>query len=177
MRSSLLLGLVGLGVLFLSACAIADGTVSGGQDLFDASAPTPPPVEGGADAGTDAVTAGDSGAGADTWTALYHDYFGTTGVASCAGTGTCHGSASQSGAQTSQYICPPGDQTGCYTGITNPMAGLLTPGDGKAFSTTVLYSILRKQSGGGNMPKSGYSFTAADIARISSWVAAGAKND
>jgi hypothetical protein len=61
-------------------------------------------------------------------------------------------------------------------GITSSAAGLITPG--AAFDGTKLYANLRKASGGGTMPKSPpYAFTSADIARISDWVAAGAKDD
>src|SRR5580700_7404147 len=99
----------------------------------DASHAAPPPApEGGAgpEAGTAAVT----------WTSLYAEYFGPAGVASCAGSGTCHGSAEEAGYMASMYLCPPGDKDGCYMGITSSAAGLITPG---AFDGTKLYANLR----------------------------------
>jgi hypothetical protein len=149
-----------------------------------ASPGDPPTTESpGHDAGTAMETgtkSDDAGAGADagacaTWTCLYTDFFGPTGAANCAGSGTCHGSPEETGFLTSLYLCPPGDKDGCYMGITSSQAGLITPG---AFDGTRLYANLRKSTGGGTMPKTpAYAFAPADLARIGSWVAAGAKDD
>jgi hypothetical protein len=115
-----------------------------------------------------------------TWTDLYRDYFGTTGVASCAGDGFCHGGTSQHGYVVSGYLCPPGNKNGCYAGITSPAdggAGLLTPGD--SFHQDYISQVLRQEhDAGGGMPKSpDYTFTPVDIERISGWIEAGAPNN
>lgn len=78
-----------------AACSSATGTVKGGEPAFDAAPPNveTPQLEGGA--------------GGHTWTDLYRDYFGPTGVASCQGNGSCHGDPSQSGALTlPHFVCP-----------------------------------------------------------------------
>jgi hypothetical protein len=146
--------------------------------------------------------------GGHTWTDLYRDFFGPTGVASCAGNGHCHGDPSQPGAQASFYVCaPPASDAGvaptaeagsnadaalaadavasepdsfaaaraaCLDSMKS--AGLVAAGT--AFSDSRLYSVLRKESGGGYMPQSPpYSFSADDIQRMTDWVAAGANND
>jgi hypothetical protein len=151
--------------LFVPAVAVltfACGSASPGDTT---SSPESDAASQAADAGT-----------CDTWTCLYADYFGPSGVASCAGDGTCHGSTSQPGYTASMFLCPPGDQSGCYASITSLAAGLLTPGD--PFDATRLYVNLRKSAGGGTMPKSpAYTFTTEDIQRLSSWVAAGAQDD
>jgi len=112
-----------------------------------------------------------------TWTDLYRDYFGTSGVASCAGDGFCHGSTTQHGYLVSGFLCPPGQQTDCYDGITSPAdsgAGLITPG--RSFRDDYISQVLRQEDdAGGGMPKSpDYTFTHVDIERISAWIEAGA---
>jgi hypothetical protein len=161
-------------VVWTVGCGGSVQTVSGGDVRFDAGSPGAPFPEL-----SDA--AGDGGGA--TWSALYADYFGTMGRASCAGSGSCHGSMSQPGYASSKYLCPPGDQTGCYSGITSAAAGLLVKIDGTmaaTFADTYLYSVLRKSppSGLGNMPQSpAYTFTDTDLARLFTWFQAGAKND
>jgi hypothetical protein len=169
----------------MPACATATGEVTGGESLYDgAVAPAPEVDSGPVDSDTpegSTKDAADANLPPATWTELYKDYFGPAGAASCAGNGTCHGDMSQLGYMTSGYLCPPADQNGCYTGIVSPSAGLVMPGNGVPFPMTYLYTVIRKSVGTNialDMPKSPvYSFTPDDIARISSWVAAGAKND
>jgi len=160
-----------LGLSVLIACS-ASPNEDGGNARFDAS----PAATG--DGGACDDTTGDAGSGT-AWSELYRDYFGPTGKASCAGTGQCHGSTSQSGYAASGYVCP-GTSTACYTGITSQSANLVTVGDTTDDpTTTVLYSVLRKCSGGGSMPQQPASlmFTSADMARVAAWIKAGAPND
>jgi hypothetical protein len=165
-------------------CAQATGEVSGGESLYDGSFPvldtgTPPMVDS-APPPTDATDA----SGPATWTELYTNYFGNVGVASCAGNGTCHGAMTQLGYMTSNYLCPENDQQGCYESFTSPgtAGGPNLLAAYPPFEKTYLYEVLRKSSGaniGTPMPKAPYTYTfnTTDLARIESWVAAGAKND
>jgi len=160
-------------------------TVDCGSGQEDAGEAAP---DGARDAGTDAP--GDGGdaapvpvftldAGA-TWSALYRDYFGPTGVASCAGDGNCHGGTSQRGYQVSQYLCPPsGGKAGCFAGITSQGDGganLILPD--ASFSDDLLSQILCQGQGVGMMPLGcTYTFTPVDMTRIGDWVAAGAQDN
>jgi hypothetical protein len=162
-------------VIFLGACTNAPGTEEGGDERFDASAST---SSTGGDGGCGApTTAGDAGAG---WGDLYADFFGPAAVSGCAGAvGQCHGESSGLGAQASDFVCA-GGASGCYTGITASAAGLVTVGDTKDDPTTsTLYLTLRKSCGGGSMPKepASFAFSAADMARITDWIGAGAPNN
>jgi len=184
------LSFAALAACVVGACTNATGTVTGSDNpAFDAAPPpaAPSPPE---DAAPPPPTA-DAGP-ATTWTELYKDYFGPMGTASCAGSvGACHGEMAGAGYQGSLYLCPPGDQTGCYMGITSqgvvPMP-LLDPRSSTPFDMTGLFLRLRKTQGAnsqnppdpmphqvGSAPP--YTFTVADVAKISSWVAAGTKND
>jgi hypothetical protein len=178
------LGIMGA-VVAVAACIDAPQTVSGGDLRFDAAPPTAPLVVDAA--AVDLCLQPDSGsAGETTWSALYRDYFG--GGAACAGTGACHGAATQPGALASGgYVCPRGDATACFDGITNPKAHDLDP---SAVLVNVgnpegsgLYQILRKVNGtmslGQNqMPqKPECYFSERDMARILTWMRNGAKND
>jgi hypothetical protein len=161
-----------------AGCAQATGEISGGESLYDGSYPV---LDTGAPEMTDsaAADASDSSAPA-TWTELYTNYFGNMGAASCSGDGNCHGGMTQLGYMTSDYLCPANDQNGCYTSFTSIGSQLLVAYP--PFDKTYLYEVLRKTSGitvGTPMPRAPYTytFTAADLARIESWVAAGAKND
>ncbi len=152
--------------LCLAACS-ASPNEQGGTPRFDASPPSP-------------ATSGDGGCGADsldggtTWGDLYADFFGPSGAASCAGTpGGCHGDSSSAGAGT--WVCGATQNT-CYTGLTS--AGLVSPTSDP--TSTLLYSALRKQCGGGlnAMPQSPpFVFTPSDMARIEAWISAGTPND
>jgi hypothetical protein len=157
--------------LALGGCSDAKGTISGGDPRWDGAVfvESPPADASSADSGCPSA----SGC---TWTALYRDFFGPSGKASCAGTGTCHGDTKQAGYQGSLYLCP-NDQTGCYNGITSAQSGLLTPG--KSFNATGLYVTLRKSDGSGLMPKqpSSVFFTPDELSRIGAWYSAGTPND
>jgi hypothetical protein len=80
-------------LLFTSGCTDATGFVQGGQSLTSA--------EGGA----------------PTWTGLYADYFGPSGQASCTAQSSCHGAASELGAQTSGFVCGATKES-CWQGMT-----------------------------------------------------------
>jgi hypothetical protein len=167
--------LTGCLALLLAACTNAPGTEEGGDARFDASPPSVPVNDDGGGSCTPAADAG-----ASNWASLYADYFGPSGVASCAGTvGQCHGESSGLGAQASEYVCA-GGVSGCYSGITNVMAGLVTVGDTKDDPTTsTLYLTLRKTCGGGSMPKepASFDFSANDMKRIADWIGAGAPDN
>ena len=154
--------------LIATACSDAGGTPSGGEPAWDGAAGASPDA-------SSAESTCPSGSGGCTWTALYRDYFGPSGIASCSGSGTCHGAANQLGA--SYFLCPTNDQTGCYHGMTSTQSALLPPG--KSWSQTPLYTALRKAGGGGLMPKQPTTvvFSDRDLARIGAWYAAGTPND
>jgi hypothetical protein len=150
-------------------CA-APANEEGGNALFDAAAPD--------DGSVCSETNVDAGTGT-TWGDLYLDYFGPMGEASCAGNGQCHGTTTQPGFTASGYVCGP-TAAACYSGITSSNAGLVTIGDTTDDPTTSgLYAVLRKCSGGGSMPKepANFMFTSGDMARITAWIKAGAPND
>jgi hypothetical protein len=118
-----------------------------------------------------------------TWSSLYRDYFGPTGVASCEKEGFCHGTTSGVGYQTSSFLCPTGDGgvTTCWQTMTAADGGyLVTPDAGESFADSNLGAILCYPANpGGRMPTNGdetcaYYFTASDIQRISDWIATGA---
>jgi hypothetical protein len=167
------LAVVSLGA-FAGACTNAASTEEGGGLRFD-------PTVSASEDGGDACGSADFDANEGTnWTSLYNDFFGPSGVASCAGTvGQCHGEASGLGAQASNYVCA-GGVTGCYQGITNSAAGLVTVGDTTDSPlTSTLYLTLRKACGGGTMPKqpANFFFSAADMQRIADWIGAGAPDN
>jgi hypothetical protein len=171
-------------VAALVGCDSATGTVSGGEAL---------------------VAQPDSGPGT-TWTSLYDDFFGPSGQASCASQGVCHGSASEPGAQTSGFVCG-ASKDECWAGMTqgiNPDAGGIfcpivclgtCPQDTQPCAITdptkqPLYQDIHKSTSGGlnNMPCGGnlqtclaasaaYTFTADDLARITTWIQQGAQDN
>jgi hypothetical protein len=147
-------------------CATATGEISGGEPRFDATALS--------NANFDAGPLISTG---HTWAELYADYFGNPNRAGCAGNGTCHGDATQIGAQSSNYVCPVNDKDSCYQSITSNAAALVQSGDpGNSALTT---QVLRHADGSvGNMPKTpAYGFSALDLQRINDWITAGAPND
>ena len=177
-------------VFALASCSGATGTTNPDPAvlIFDASPVVMPQTDA-------CATAGGSGS---TWTALYRDYFGPSGAASCATNGgDCHGSATQTGAKQSGYVCG-ASQDECFKGMTVgsdpadfpplvPAGG--TPQDGGAQTPmqTALYTAMRLQVANATdpmctaltcMPKlSCFEFTAADVARIEGWIIAGAQNN
>jgi hypothetical protein len=169
-RTTLAIPLALLALLPVTACISASPNETGGALRFDTS---PLVGDSGASCGSATADAGDGHAFSD----LYRDYFGPTGAASCAGTGVCHGAASQPGAQASGYVCAP-DANGCYQGMVS--AQLIDPTHTSTPpEDTFLWGTIRKCTGGGAMPKqpASYMFSAASLARIHDWLAAGAPND
>jgi len=168
MRNLILPLLVSLLSIPAIACSSASTDAEGGEPRFDAAPPSGPVADGG-------------GVGTTrTWTDLYADYFGNAQRAACAGNGTCHGTAAQTGAQSSGgFVCPLGDKDACYKSLTSKDVGLVTAGDTTSDpKQSGLYGILRKTTGGGTMPKSPpYQFTPADLDRLTAWLKAGAPND
>jgi hypothetical protein len=165
-----------LSMLALSAsgCAVASGEITGGATIVDGAVPQATSVDSGP---TETTEGGPLDAQPpSTWTDLYGAYFGPNGAGNCAGSGTCHGDMSQLGYMASSFLCPTNDPTGCYSGVTSSAAGLLLPAG--PFDKMYLYMVLRKAVGTNvnlPMPKSPiYTFSPDDIAKISSWVAAGA---
>ncbi len=179
-RALTALALTVLAIAALGCGNEATGVVSGGDSLYDGavpqvdSGPVDPMDSSSGEGGGDTAPAAPS-----TWTELYASYFGPSGVASCAGSGVCHGDMSQLGYMSSAFLCPPNDSSGCYMGVTSAASGLLEPAG--PFSGTYFYTVLRKQVGTNitlSMPKTPlYTFTPSDVAKISSWVADGAKNN
>lgn len=168
-------------------CAVASGEVTGGQPVFDSgSTETDGSAGGTSDAAADAPT------GASTWTALYTDYFGPTGIANCASLPTCHNSASSSGGMTSGFVCGTSKDE-CYMGMTVGImcANAVPPCpivQGTVPQMTGLYNNLHKVDANGKasgtMPLNGatitakgYVFMPSDVARISAWISAGAQNN
>ena len=160
------LALVLAGVAGAASCATATGEISGGDPRFDASAPL-------------SVFSGDAGplSPGHSWQALYADYFGNPGRASCAGNGSCHGTASQPGSQSSNFVCPANDKDACYTSIVSGGANLVVAKDPS--NSALITQVLRHADGSaGNMPKTPpYGFSADDLQRISDWINDGAQND
>ena len=114
--------------------------------------------------------------GGATWTDLYRDCFGPD-HASC-GQPACHGSPSDPGFASSGFVCGATEET-CFMGMT-AMNSIVPAGGSSTPTTTALYLNVRKASPlvGGTMPKaSNFAFTQADLDRISTWIANGAKND
>lgn len=97
----------------------------------------------------------DAGSGV-TWTALYRDLFGPTAQSGCAGSGACHGAASESGALVSNgYVCA--TQQGCRESILSLETGLVQSRDFAAPSKSTLVLVLRRRDANGTikgaMPK------------------------
>jgi hypothetical protein len=128
--------------------------------------------DGGA-VGDYCAEAGSRGDGA-AFSDLYRDFFGPSGQASCSARSICHVPGG-TGAQTSGgYECYP-DEASCWASMTStivPEGGSTTP------EQTTLYLALRKAPPTpqtGPMPRnSTFAFCPNDLARIRSWIAAGA---
>lgn len=157
MKRVLVLGLVGF---LATACAVAStDEVAGGSPRFD---PTPPAR----------VVPADPTVSPTSFTALYRDFFGPGGAASCAGS-SCH---SQGGGGTFAFTCGT-DKGECATSAavlaTNNVDGERTTD----FRASRLFRIVRKQDGGRMPQGSDFVFDEAALARIEAWVKNGAKND
>jgi hypothetical protein len=176
-----------LGVLLLAGCDDATGNVSGGQ--------------------ASPLVATSDGGGPPTWSALYADFFGPSGVASCTAQTSCHGAASQVGAQISGFVCGTSKDecwSGAVNGIPADAGGIFPPivpiDSGIAPTQMQLYLGLHQPSSSTdnpicaknilydcNMPcgdppnchtnVATYTFTADDLSRISTWIAQGAQNN
>lgn len=159
----------------MSACAVANGSVTGGEYKFDTALPVPDPTMALTCASVKKVPL----SAGHTWGELYEDYFGPNGGASCAGDGQCHGAADLAGAKGSGGFVCTGGKDGCYGGMTSPKPGLVTAGKMVTDpAVNFLYSVLRKADGGGSMPKRpACIFEANDLKRIADWLAEGAPNN
>lgn len=119
--------------------------------------------------------AGGRGEGS-TFADLYRDFFGPTGLASCSARSICHVPGG-TGMQTSGgYQCAPDEPT-CWASM---IASTVVPEGGSATpEQTTLYLVLRKAPptpGSGPMPRnSAFAFCPADLARITTWIEAGAQ--
>jgi hypothetical protein len=161
----------------LGGCTDATGSVQGGEALTSS--------------GND-----DGGCGAS-WSCLYTELFGPSGKAACSAQSSCHGDPSQSGAQTSGFVCG-STKDACWQGMTvgiPPAEGgifpPILPPDAGDVTQTQLWLGLHKSQGGGlnNMPcgspppavcqpsTATYTFTSDELARISTWAQKGAPND
>jgi hypothetical protein len=181
--------------LSLALAALGGCSSSSSPDRLDGSVKKDGSADSGHDAGIDVKHYADgdcfgggcsvdapvftAAAGAK-WTDLYRDYFGPSGVASCAGTvGNCHGGTSDHGYAASGFLCTSGDQSGCYASLTSTADGgpdLIEPD--ASFNDDSLSQVLCQCNGAGSMPYGCcYIFSATDLERIQDWIAAGAQND
>jgi hypothetical protein len=178
MRRLALACLAPTALVLASGCTDATGSVRGGDQLLVVQQCTP------------------------TWTALYANYFGPAGQASC-GPGNqanCHGSEDQPGAQLSGFVCGT-SQDACWRGMTQgiPLDGgsslaglyppLLPPDAGDLGQTQLLMGLHKTASSTGrnNMPcgnptvcdpgQATYTFTSDDVTCISTWAQQGALNN
>jgi hypothetical protein len=176
MRSVALVPLAAGALAVLAGCADATGTVRGGEALTS-----------------------EASACGTTWTSLYADFFGPTGQASCSlsSQSSCHGTASDTGAQVSGFVCG-STQDQCWQGMTMGLAAdaggglfspILPPDGGDPSHSQLWASIHKSTSTGGleNMPcgdptvclsaSATYTFTDSDLACISTWAQQGAPNN
>lgn len=134
-------------------------------------------VTGGTSRGSTSAApsdAGESGGGIDgasTWPALYADYFGPMGAASCAGTSNCHGDPTRAGAIRSNFICGSSEEN-CYNSLIQ--SGLV-PAGGSSEPDQVNLRFTLRTATGGTMPKnSRFTFSGGDLRRIDDWIRSGA---
>jgi hypothetical protein len=168
----------------LTAC-VATGEVEGGEP-FDGGAmvvTTTTDDDGGKTTVTQKGCAGPDASTDTTYTALYHDYFGPSGGANCSGSvGACHGEASGAGALGSGGFVCGASQSDCFAGMSSGTADLLSSSSTAHPANSGLEVALRKAESNGttnNMPLTPVScvFSDDDIARISTWIQAGAQNN
>jgi hypothetical protein len=168
------------------ACFSAPQTIVGGDAQFDAYLDTPQDDSGDASDASEAGPVCDftTDAGDATWSSLYANLFGPSGIGQCGdatrsdGTSTtsCHQDGSGNGAISSGFICGL-TQESCYQGITSSMANyegsqVVVAGDpGGSF----LVKIMRSCSGGimPFLPQS-VVFSNDQMSSVSTWIAAGA---
>ena len=167
-----------------ASCTSASGDVKGG-DLrpgFDAAAPPPLEVPITEPTFDDAAEA--------SWRGLYRDFFGRGAqAASCAGRGTCHGTATEAGARQSGFVC--GNVEECWQSLrqsTSPAGSgdtrpLVAESDVAKPGGARLFEVLRSRATDGTLLGKGmpagsdYAYTPDAIDRMQLWIAAGAKND
>ena len=82
-----------LALLIVAGCTDATGSASGGQPLIATEAGGPP-----------------------TWTAIYKDYFGPSGQASCSALTTCHISCTTAAGTLGGFVCT--SKEACWLGMT-----------------------------------------------------------
>jgi hypothetical protein len=179
-------GLTILMAVLGASCATASGDISGGEETrLDAS--SPPAFDSGASDGEPSYAS----AAPDTWTGIYRDLFGRHSPASCAGSGVCHDAAGKLGSQSSNFVCA--DLDGCYTSLRTALPAI--PSDGtrplvddaslQSPDGAYLFTVIRYTADDGSMvanrgmpqTPSDYYYSAADIARIKTWMKAGAPNN
>lgn len=131
------------------------------------------------DSGSDFVFDDGSGSGT-TWTSLYADFFGPSGRASCAGTGSdCHASSDAAGAKSMKFVCASKD--GCLASMLGD-SRLVQESHFSAPESAYLVAVLRKEASDGSIrgtqPKSPpFVFHEKSIERITTWIGNGAKDD
>ncbi|HLK37022.1 MAG TPA: hypothetical protein VKU41_09760 [Polyangiaceae bacterium] len=173
-----------------SGCAVASGNVSGGDALFDGGAGASGSVS---TASTDAALADAPGC-SPTWTALYADYFGPTGVASCTSLTSCHDNPAAEGTSFSGFLCGT-TKDSCYQGVTGSscMNSAMVPcplvTSSGSPTMTGLYIWINKVDPTtgkhtGSMPLNGktiadkgYVFSQSDLKCITDWISQGAQNN
>ncbi|CAN5236913.1 hypothetical protein BH09MYX1_BH09MYX1_41050 [soil metagenome] len=163
-----LVGLVTALALAAAAACSGDGSVKAdastdaiSNDASDAAL---------VDAATDAIACTNDG-GAATWTQLYSDYFGPSGKGQCGKASGCHLDATGGG----QFWVCGSTKESCFQGMRNNVIPCNAVG-------SRMPDILRKANdpgAPGKMPQDPTTVTYddGDVAKISSWINAGAKND
>ena len=110
---------------------------------------------------------------AATWTALWADYFGPEGVASCA---SCHETPDRPGVIVSNFLCVAKDD--CYASLTGDSHLVKATDAANPDGSKLIRELRQACTGKGRMPQdSKFFFQPADIARIDAWIEAGAPND
>jgi hypothetical protein len=132
--------------------------------------------DGGQEAEPSYVLDDGSGSGT-TWSELYADFFGPSGRASCAGTGTsCHASQRSEGYARSMFLCT--DEASCLQSMKGA-SNLIKSSNFAEPENAFLIGVLRKSKADGSIvgtqPKSPlFVFHANSIERIKTWIGAGA---
>ena len=142
-----------------------------------------------------------------TWSCLYENCFGPSGQASCTAQSSCHGAASQSGAQISGFVCGTSKDE-CWSGLVNGIpadaGGVFPPivpiDSGLDPTKMQFYLSLHQPSSSAdnpvcaknilydcNMPCGDppnchsnlgtYTFTSGDLSVISTWIQQGAQDN
>ena len=173
------------GAFGLGACTTAaSGDVSGGEPRpFDAASPMPLEVPISEPTFADASPT--------SWRGIYRDFFGRRAVSSCAGSGTCHDSATRAGAKISNFICA--DVDACWQSLRTAkdpdprvsIRALVEESDVASPEGAYLFKVIRYRTADGTLvPNRGmpqvprdFAFKPDEITRMQAWIRAGAKND